>query len=298
MGKEPLHDGEVFGQLSALFAPVFAGAATLSFTMLQTTVGTGDPFEINVILSTKNDINAIEAALIIPHGLELVNTNNGNSLINFWIEQPRYDRETRTLTFSGITPNGFSGTRRLLGLTLKTSAPGTYTLSFDPAHTTLYQNGPSGIPEPTTIEPLVLQIVNGTARTSVPAIDTEPPEAFTPIVIRTPQLYDGAWTLIFATQDKGSGIARYEVSESPARRADSSALNWTKAESPYQLSDQSLTRYIYVRAVDEQGNARTELFTSSRPFPWFESLLMGILIATLVLFSWWLRRKKRHYASP
>jgi len=283
--------------LGVLTAPAFASAATFSFTTDHTSVPIGSPFEVSVVLDTQNEVNAISATIAVPRGLELVNTSNGNSIMNFWVEQPNYNRETRTLTFSGIIPGGFSGRERLITLTLKADVAGAYALSLDPVRTALYQNGPNGTLEPTTITPLTLHAVAGTTSTPPPIADTTPPEEFTPIVTRSPQLYDDAWTLVFATQDKGSGIAQYEVSESPVRVADPNTLSWTKAESPYKLKNQTLARYIYVRAVDQQGNIRTELFTQPHPFSWFVGLGLGILILALVLFIFWRRTKKRFYAS-
>lgn len=283
--------------LGTLSVPAFAGAAALSFTADRTSVGIGDPFEVAVTLVTSNEVNAIGAAISIPPGLELVKTSNGNSVMSFWAEQPQFDSATRVLTFSGIMPGGFSGTGRLLTLTLKADVPDTYPLSFDPSRTVLYQNGPNGILEPTSMQSLVLHAITGTTSAPASIIDTAPPEAFTPVVTRDPQLYDGAWTLVFATQDKGSGIAYYEVSESPVRVANPDTLSWTKVESPYRLKDQLLAKYIYVRAIDEQGNIRTELYTPSL-FSWFGALELGILIVALVLFYifWW-RTKKRPHAS-
>ena len=183
-------------------------------------------------------------------------------------------------------------------LTLKAEAAGSAALSFDRTRTTVYQNGPDGTPEPTTLRSLMLNAEAGTVVTVTPIVDIEPPEKFVPVVTRDPQLYEGAWTLIFATQDKGSGIAYYEVSESPVRMIDPTKLSWTKAESPYRLLGEEPAKYIYVRAVDEQGNIRTELYTQAHPLSWLLGLALGILILALILLVLQLLRKKRRHASP
>ena len=284
--------------IGALAAPAFAVAATLSFTAPQTSVGIGEPIEVSVFFDTKNAINAIEAAVIIPSRFELKNMSDGNTIMSLWVERPRYDRETRTISFSGIIPGGFLGTGQLLKLTLKAEAAGSAALSFDRTRTTVYQNGPDGTPEPTTLRSLTLNAEAGTVVTVTPIVDIEPPEKFVPVVTRDPQLYEGAWTLIFATQDKGSGIAYYEVSESPVRMIDPTKLSWTKAESPYRLLGEESAKYIYVRAVDEQGNIRTELYTQAHPLSWLLGLALGILILALILLVLQLLRKKRRHASP
>ena len=284
------------GILAAFCVPAFATAATLSLTGPQASVGMGEPFIVSVILDTGNAVNAVEAALVIPSGLEFENTSDGNSIVNLWIERPRYDRKTRVLHFSGIIPGGFSGTGQLLRITLKAETSGSSVLTFDRTRTAAYRNSPDGTPETITLRPLTVYAAFGAARTPTPAADSEPPEAFTPVVMRDPQMYDGAWTLIFATQDKGSGIAYYEVSESSVRIIDPAQLSWTRAESPYRLPGEP-ARYIYVRAVDEQGNVQTALYTQAHPLSWFGGLMLGILIGTLVLFAFWLQRKKRRHAS-
>lgn len=284
--------------IGAFLAPTLVNAATLSLTTEKTVVGVGSPFDVELILNAEYAVNAIEAALNIPTGFELENASDGNTIVSLWIEQPHYDRETHTLSFSGIIPGGFSGTGQLLKFSLKAEMPGISTLSFDHGRTTVYRNSPDGTLESTVLRTLTLSAEKGVTPALAPPADTEPPEAFTSVVTRDPQLYDGAWTLIFATQDKGSGIAQYEVSESPTRETNSNKLLWTKAESPYRLSGEIPARYIYVRAIDEQGNIRTELYTQERPLTWIGGFILSILVLALVLFVLWLLRKKRRHASP
>src|SRR3989344_1011782 len=147
--------------IGALLIPAFASAATLSFVTLQTSVGVGEPFDVEIVLYTKNAVNAVGAAIAIPPGFDVVRTSNGNAVVNFWVEQPNYDPEARTLAFSGIVPSGFSGTGRLLMLTLKADKEGSAVLSFDRTHTVVYQNGPDGTEEPTTLQSLTFNVEAG-----------------------------------------------------------------------------------------------------------------------------------------
>ena len=285
------------GMVTALTTPTLAYAATLSFSMQEASVSIGEPFVVSVILDTENAVNAVEAVLAIPSGFEFQSASDGNTIVSLWVERPRYDRETRWLAVSGIIPGGFLGTGQLLKFTLKAEATGSIALSFDRTRTAVYRNSPDGTPESTTLRSLMLNVKVGTTAPIIPVADTEPPEAFTPVVTRDPLVYDGAWTLLFATQDKGSGIARYEVSESPSRQTYSNKLGWTKAESPYRLAGEMPARYIYVRAVDEQGNIRTALYTPAYSFSWLEGITLGILMIALVLFVLRRQRKKQYHAS-
>lgn len=62
-----------------------------------------------------------------------------------------------------------------------------------------------------------------------------------------PAIFDGKYFLVFATQDKGSGISHYEVCEGGKRKC-------AIAESPYLLQNQKLNQKIFVKAVDKNGN--------------------------------------------
>lgn len=90
-------------------------------------------------------------------------------------------------------------------------------------------------------------------------IDTTPPEAFTAVVTRQPDLYSGAYYAVFATTDFASGVDSYEVSEGNHLARDVS--------SPYVLTNQSFSGRIVVRAFDRAGNIRESTITPPSSFP-------------------------------
>jgi hypothetical protein len=93
-------------------------------------------------------------------------------------------------------------------------------------------------------------------------------------------LFDGAHVLVFATQDKGSGMSHYEVREG--------YFGWfTKAESPYQLRDQELRKKVYIKAVDNHGNERLVTIAATHPIPmWHYTVytLVTLIIITAILY--------------
>jgi hypothetical protein len=127
------------------------------------------------------------------------------------------------------------------------------------------------------------------------------PESFTPIIAEDKNVYGGAHFLVFSTTDKGSGINHYEVLEVPAGSAIGQNPAWVAATSPYLLKDQTLSSDIYVRAVDNDGNATVAKLparfpsssTSSEMIFLSIGLLAFVLCALILFLSVRLRRKKR-----
>ncbi len=81
--------------------------------------------------------------------------------------------------------------------------------------------------------------------------------------------------MTFATQDKQSGIDHYEIQESRSSKID--AGKWKTAESPYLLIDQELHSFIYVLAIDRQGNERVIKVFPRKPLAWTEQRSLALI---------------------
>lgn len=264
--------------------PYAAYAATLYFDPQDRTVGTETSFRVAALIDAPTAVNAFDIVIRIPPGLTLLGTEDGSSIIGYWIDAPRFDERTRTLRFSGIVPGGFSGSgARLLTLMLKAEQEGSLRLSLDPSSQVLRNDG-AATRDPLSVRALTLTVERGRENIENAIPDTEPPLPFTPAILEDPLVAGGAPYLAFATQDGGSGVARYEIAESPGRKPDPGA--WIEAESPYQLHDTTLSSWIAVRAIDGAGNVRTEILPPSRTDP-FAALLHRALalfvLACLIL---------------
>ena len=135
-------------------------------------------------------------------------------------------------------------------------------------------------------EGLTLQVVESVSPSdSFRERDRELPEPFKPEISRAEGLFDNKYFLVFATTDKGSGIDYYEVAELRGRRVeDYDDLDWKREESPVILSDQSLRSFIYVKAVDRNGNMRIAVvFPSDQLDRNTRVLMYGILILLGIL---------------
>jgi len=263
-------------------------AATVAFDPQDSTVGTHTPFLIDVTLTSDLPINAVHIEIIFPAGITPVNISDGDSIINLWTTPPHFDTASRILTLEGIVPDGFSGIDgRLAVLTLSAEQPGTASINVDMTTSHAYKNTPDVAPELLSAQNHILDVSTPKYNAANDIPDSVPPETFTPLVMQSQGTFDNKWVLVFATQDKGSGIDHYEVRESQNWLPFFKSGLWYVAQSPYVLHDQSLHSTIYVKAFDKKGNVRTEVVPAPYPLPWYESegisyiLLGGIIILLL-----------------
>jgi len=64
----------------------------------------------------RETINAVEGKIILPEGVIPENIYTGRSAILIWLTMPKFDAETNSITFAGLTPGGFRGKHPLFEL--------------------------------------------------------------------------------------------------------------------------------------------------------------------------------------
>lgn len=246
----------IFFLLALMLLPGAVHAATITFDPQETDVGTDTAFLVGVDLDATQPVNVVSLALHFSPGLAPVNVSDGNSILSFWVDKPTFDEQSHTLTFSGLVPAGYSGTKaRLVLLSVKASQTGVGTISVDGA-SHVYLNGAAAQEDTLVSAPLVLNVTPMKHNLSNILSDTTAPESFTPVVAWMPSgTGREAWALLFATEDKGSGIDHFEVRETDAHLPWWGS-GWHTAVSPYVLEDQSRQSRIEVRVTDKDGNMR------------------------------------------
>lgn len=296
----------LFWLLSFLFVflwlfPTMVFGARIYFEPQETTVGTEGTFLVAVLLDSSHDaINALSVSIDIPEEFVPTDTRDGDSVISLWVDKPKWDEETRKLTFSGLIPGGFLGTyAHLITIELSpTGKLGNGKLSFDSEKTILLRNSVSPEKVALDLENITLSVIAGKENLPVVIIDTDPPEKFTPFITAHEQAFDGNYVVVFGTQDKGSGICCYFVTEKKGIEIrDHTELTWKEAESPYTLEDQSLKSFVYVKAIDKEGNERVAVIVpQSTVLGYINPNVVGILILTAValFFAAAYIRKRRH----
>jgi hypothetical protein len=289
----------LLGGFFVFLKPSATAAAELFWSATATPAEVSQNFSADLMLDPAGaDINAVAGRLIFPTNLlTLEKISDGGSIISFWIEAPQISSD-QSVIFSGIIPGGFSGVLqpyvgvknpgRLLTLIFKAKQEGSGVLSLPDVQVLL--NDGQGTPATATVRDFVLPVaaftrraVSGEKTSPVSTEDKEIPENFTPQLVKDPGLFNGQWCLAFIAADAGSGISHYEVQES--WQAEPANNNWQKASSPYLLQDQSLRRYIFVKAVDRAGNARLVVLPPGRIVTWYEKNIIWVIITILVLLA-------------
>lgn len=103
-------------------------AAKLYLTSEQNAFRVGDEFNVNIKIDTAGEsINASEVRIFFPNSvMELLDTDNDNSVFNFWLEGPTISNENGEMMFIGGTPKGVAGSAlQVLKLNFKAVGVGT-----------------------------------------------------------------------------------------------------------------------------------------------------------------------------
>lgn len=287
--------------LSVIFAllfftqPVFA--AELFFEQ-EKNFGLKDQFKIGVFIEAEELVNAIEGKINFPDGLlELKNVDDGNSIINLWLEQPAANRAGEII-FSGIVPGGYKGGKGLIfSATFLVKKEGNGT--FDIQDARALRNDGMGTEAKLQTFSSKFIVSKKMTELQIPVSETKDidlPESFMPEIAKDKALFDEKWFVVFITQDKLSGIDYYQVKEL-RQKVFSMFQSWSQAESPYVLKDQKLKSWTYVKAVDKAGNERIVKIAPRNPLAWYESyenwtiIMLGVFIAALMARKLWIKKR-------
>jgi hypothetical protein len=286
-----------------LFYTTSVFAAEIYFKTDSTTIRPGDLLEVLVLLNTeKENINAVEGTVLFPDDiLKLENINEANSILTFWPEKPRvYDGNK--IKFAGITPGGYQEkTGLLFSITFQAKKEGAGIIEIKDSRVLL--NDGQGTPTNVKTFDLQFSIFKEAPISQTPILeikDTEPPEDFKPEIASNPNIFDGKYFLVFATQDKGSGIDHYAIRETRRKIERETDAKWVITESPYLLKDQKLRSFIYVKAVDKAGNERIAVVEPQYPIKWYERweiwaiIILGLIVAYLIGRILWKKYRKQH----
>jgi len=222
------------------------------------------------------DINALEGTLVLPESVHVREIQTGNSVILIWVEEPH--QTGNVITFAGITPGGFTGKYLVFTINGEFDEEDLERVRFESINA--LKNDGSGASVPVKMSLSLIAFKD----------DIEPPEDFRPVVASNPNVFDGEYFLVFATQDKGSGIDRYEVREG----------RWgffREVESPYLLKYQRLDRDVYVKAIDNADNERVAVLAARVHKSWWGeeglfAILMMIALVALAYKKTWIRFTK------
>ncbi len=285
-----------------------AHAASLNLVTPNLTVSQGIPFTVSVVLDPQGqNINATDGSLSFPADeLELQNVYETDSVISLWMIGPR-QTASGTIAWSGIAPGGFGGILganetdltpgRIFSAVFKPLQTGTVRIGF--AHAAVLLGDGQGTPAVLSTHALNITIGQpdraAASSANIVAADKNLPEPFNISLGRDPSIENGKWFAVWSTQDKGTGVAAYDIFESKTQMDNIPETDWRPATSPYVLNDQSLMSYVYVRAMDFAGNARVAVLAPENTAALWPNIicLSAIIIAIGGLALWLIRKKGR-----
>lgn len=204
-------------------------------------------------------VNAIEGMVFVKNS-SVGDIRIGGSSVLIWIERPTFDSEVGAIRFSGITPGGFSGKRELFVV-----EGGGLPSDISFGEVVALKNDGKG----TEVSVLLSAM---SAKSAEDFIAPEPFDLY--FSSGSPDIFDGEKFISFVTQDKGSGVARYEVAETFV--FGPSDTKWKEVQSPYQIVDNLLIKKVYVRATDMKGNYTVS--STALPNRIYVSLILAIII--------------------
>lgn len=306
---------------SVCFAlPLMGQAAEMFFSSEIRDPKLDEIFQVDVYLNTQNEeINALEGKIIFPKDkIDLQEIKAVGSVINLWFDRPRVEtlKDTNVNTnkhesiggdsclysckfvsFGGIIPGGYNENKGLiLSLVFRAIDNGQVKFSFKDLKISL--NDGLGTETKIYFYPFSFQIASSGLNVVAgrPVVsDKIPPEEFFPSLGRDASIFENKWFVAFVAEDKQSGISHYKIAEkrSIQQENDFNDLLWESAVSPYVLKDQKLKSFIYVKAVDNDGNSRIIAIPPTNAWSWYEKPLFWIImiIGVFLFIIWHLWRR-------
>lgn len=251
--------------LCLLLTPNFAIAAEVSFSPKEHLSTQKRAFTTTIVLNSESEsINAVEGILKVdPKLASGIQLSDSGSVITYWIVEPVFNAEQGTIRFSGAVPGGYTGGSGILFSVIFPPYDGeTIDRAVSISDFKAYKNDGLGTSASVVTSNFSLGDIAGQIDQGITdqlyldgsREDNIPPEVFSPQISRNENVFGGRWFINFSTVDKQSGIDRYEIQESRTGSLDSG--KWVVATSPYELVDQELHSFVYVIAIDRQGNER------------------------------------------
>ncbi len=236
----------------------------------------GDIFSLDVIVDTEGKaLNAVDLTITFPaEFLAFKEYDDGASVLNLWIDKPSFNNLNQ-IHLAGITPGGFNGNNLpIITLFFEVIKTGQGKVDITDAKFLLHDG--EGTEARVTVQNLHLASIAGESNIRVHTIDDELPESFTPTILFDADVFAGQAVLIFSTEDKGSGLDHFKVKEGIFGR-------YVTNDSPYLIKNQALDRKIYIKAVDKNGNERTEILYPQTAQSWYKHVLILSILITCVL---------------
>lgn len=274
----------IIGTILLFALPVISSAQTVKVSSDNSNYNVGDTFLVQVKLDSGGQpINTISGEVLIPEDIfSISNIETGGSFISLWVEKPNY--VMGKISFSGGLPGGYSGSEdTIFSFVLKAKTTGLPIINLQNI-SAYFNDGRGTAVTSIKLMPLSLQISSNNVSTNKvysPVTDITKPESLTLAISRDPAIENNKYFVSFFAVDKGSGIARYEVKESPWILSLLGYKKvWTNPANPQILQYQNWISTVTVTAYDTNGN-----LVRSQVINYFDYMYYYILIIILVVIA-------------
>lgn len=277
-------------------------AAEIYFGVDNSQMVVGDTFEMGVFLDSEEEsINALDSSIAIPANLSVEDIRDGNSLIPLWLEHPHVDGNH--IVFSGVIPGGLKSQKvYLFSVIFKAQQDGDATVVTDQEQILL--NDGLGTAAKLHQAPLQLSVAaTGPVTHFTPPTDNMPPEPFQPVIGQS-GVQENKLFLAFVAHDKDSGIDHYEYYDSNFKYTPGEVLqkkwSWQTVESPKNIQERDLAKYLYVKAVDRAGNVTVAIVPPQKGMGTYQKIFFyGIIpFVLLILFIFFWKRHSQKISKP
>lgn len=282
-------------------------AVNFEVTSIKKDFSVDDQFEIYFKVNAQGQsINVIGGTIDFSSDLfSVVKIKDGNSIAGKWIEKPVVS--DNAINFSCVMPNGYKGvlspyysgykSGKIFSVVFSAKKKGSGYIKISNGEA--YLNDGNATKTIMSSDILYINIIDsedsqsvvvpktkstGSVKKSPNSVDVLPPNKFAVLLSSDSSISEGKWFLAFDAKDNDEGVDYYEVYESKSKGY--SENGWVKAESPYVLKDQKLSSYVYVKAVDKNGNAKIETLSPSNIEPWYNyfSFWIAVVFGGVVVF--------------
>lgn len=239
----------------------FSAEAASIYAVAQPEVQTQEVFPVEIFLDTEGqNINALEGTLELSQNISVEEVRFSGSIVSFWLDEPKKGRGS-VISFSGLIPAGYQGSPEKTGkgnlftLYVRSANPGVGAISF--RDSIAYLNDGEGTAVNLSKSPIDFSVVPDGLSGAAPDRDSFPPDSFVPEIVSGEPFGLLGDVLVFSAIDKDSGIDRFEVGFSHLAYLPDSLIQYSVITSPYTLPDDARESYIFIKAIDRQGNERT-----------------------------------------
>lgn len=290
--KQFIHFILALSLFGCIIFPKTIFAASIYFNAGSRAIYSGDIFVVEVAFSSPTElINVIDGVFSFNQDiLEVKELSTGASIFSLWAQSPTFSNETGRVSFVGGSINGYRGEGGIILKTIfRAKKAGSVSLNFQDGLLIFLGDG-KGTKIDSQKKSLSISVLERPLEATPQdewktfvAEDKTAPKFIEAIVGKDPNIFNDRYFATFFATDQESGIAYYEVGES--------GYDFTRAESPYLLRDQSVDNVIRVKAVDAAGNETiTTIGVPTAAIPYGRYPVWVLAALTGIIFFLALRR--------